>query len=89
MATVEDVPARLVPLENVSNDNPAPEDDPKAALAKGVPLDDENEEQILFSCNICYDVSTFGVIIMFYYVPVGKGSVCLLICSLAVKSCAC
>lgn len=30
------------------------EEDPKAALKKGV---EETEEQILFSCNICYDVS--------------------------------
>ena len=29
------------------------EDDPKAALKKGL---EETEEQILFSCNICYDV---------------------------------
>ena len=30
------------------------EEDPKAALKKGL---EETEEQILFSCNICYDVS--------------------------------
>jgi hypothetical protein len=57
MATLEAVPAQPLPLEEVSNATSALEDDPKAALAKGVGLDDENEDQILFSCNICYDVS--------------------------------
>ena len=33
------------------------EDDPKAALKKGL---EETEEQILFSCNICYDVRALG-----------------------------
>jgi len=66
MATEEAVPAQPYPLEDISDAISAPEDDPKAALAKGVSLDDENEEQILFSCNICYDVSTFGVIMCCY-----------------------
>lgn len=33
------------------------EDDPKAALKKGTTV---NDEQVLFSCNICYDVSDAG-----------------------------
>lgn len=36
------------------------EEDLKAAMKKGALLDD-NEEQILFSCNICYDVSVIRV----------------------------
>jgi hypothetical protein len=66
MATVEAVPAQPVPLEDVSNANSAPEDDLKAALTNVVPLDDDNEDQVLFSCNICYDVSTFGVLMCCY-----------------------
>ncbi len=33
------------------------EEDPKAALKKGTTV---NDEQVLFSCNICYDVSDAG-----------------------------
>lgn len=60
MATVEAVPAEPVPVEDVTSAISVSEDDPKAALAKGLALDDENEDQILFSCNICYDVSLIG-----------------------------
>jgi hypothetical protein len=40
---------------------PAPEqeveEDLKAAVKGAIPAADETDEQILFSCNICYDVS--------------------------------
>jgi hypothetical protein len=60
METLEALPAQPLPVEDVSNATSLPEEDPKAALDKGVALEDENEDQILFSCNICYDVSSFG-----------------------------
>jgi hypothetical protein len=66
MATFEALPAQPIPVEDVSIATSAPED-PKAALAKGVALDDENEDQILFSCNICYDVSCLWDIILYYF----------------------
>lgn len=57
MATLEAAePRTVVPaLEDVTNLKDAVEDDPKAAL-KGALVDDENEDQVLFSCNICYEV---------------------------------
>ena len=68
MATLEAVPTQPLPVEDVSSAISASEDDPKAALAKGVALDDENEDQILFSCNICYDVSSFRPQILLLFV---------------------
>ena len=59
LATVED-PAQMQPgaaLPAVGAKPKEVEEDPKAALKKGV---EETEEQILFSCNICYDVRGAG-----------------------------
>lgn len=59
MAAVE---ATAPPLERPQEDPKLvsmEDDDPKAALKKALLQDGENEDQILFSCNICYEVSLF------------------------------
>ena len=55
MAGVEVTQAQPNALPNLEKSGLLLDDDPKAALAAGVAIEDE--DQILFSCNICYDVS--------------------------------
>ena len=60
MASVEvpQPPLAAIPVEaEIEKTKPSKEDTPKAAPGKGVPAEDDSDEQILFSCNICYEVS--------------------------------
>lgn len=59
MAGVEVAQTLPTALGNVEKSGLLVDDDPKAALAAGLPHEDE--DQILFSCNICYDVSEFYI----------------------------
>lgn len=62
MADTEVATQPLPTVESAQQPDPAPESGPneeelKAALKKTALLED-TDDQILFSCNICYDVST-------------------------------
>ena len=57
MATVEVAQPPVQVEGNVETSSMPVEEDLKVALSKGIGYEDDNEDQILFSCNICYDVS--------------------------------
>lgn len=64
MATVEEAPPPPQPPVEEADDlikskAVEEEEDPKAALKKGA---EETEDQVLFSCNICYDMASEPVV---------------------------
>lgn len=60
MAGVELAQPVLTAVGNVEKSGLVVDDDPKATLAAGLPHEDE--DQILFSCNICYDLASEPVV---------------------------
>jgi hypothetical protein len=63
MAAVEATAPLLERPQDDSKFVSADGDDPKAALKKTLVQDGEADDQVLFSCNICYEVSAILLLI--------------------------